>query len=289
MKRIICYFISLLSLCSFAQDSYMVYNASEGVRLVRGKSVTPLTRRQALRANDTIRLEKNARLDIVVTNTARQIITYQQPGTSTVYAMVRAARNSANDVSNLTTRNISQSVTNQPTTSSVVYGTTMRGQSAEIIDYHTHLAEALYNTILDIHANKYKPTKNWTAEKMPLPQSDSLFSLAVLNTGKKNLYFNVVAFSFVEENRVYFNLLYQPSFMQEIARSWCVPAGERIDLNTYIFENTPNTYYITFGTEKPFDEEALSFQLHKLFQKPITSGKHIKTPITISTSVLLIH
>lgn len=286
MKRIFCLIISVISLLTYAQESYMVYNTSEGVGLVRGKSVTPLTRRQVLRASDTIRLDKNARLDIVVTNTARQIITYQQAGTATVYAMVRAARTSANDVSNLTTKNISQSVTNQPTATSVVYGTTMRGQSAEVIDYHTHLAEAIFNAILDIHTNKYKPTKNWTIEKVCQPLSDSLFSLSVLNTGKKNYYFNVVAFSFVDGGRVNFELLYQPSFMQEMARSLCVLSGNRFDMSTYVFETSPNVYYLAFGTEKPFDEEALSFQLHKLFQRPITSGKRIKTPIAISSTLL---
>lgn len=286
MKRLLCLFFSIATLISYAQESYMVYNTSEGVGLVHGKSVTPLTRRQVLRASDTIQLDKNAHLDILVTNTARQIITCQHAGTSTVYAMIRAARTSANDVANLTTRNISQSVTNQPTTTSVVYGTTMRGQSAEFIDYHTHLAEAIYNAIINIQADKYRPTKNWILEKVFQSQSDSLFSLAVLNTGKKDYYFNVVAFTIVDSGRVYFELLYQPSFMLEMALSWCVLSGDRFDLSTYVFENVPNVYYLAFGTEKPFDEEALSFQLNKLFQKPITSKKNIKTSIKISSVVL---
>lgn len=286
MKRILCLFLSILSLLSYAQESYMVYNTSEGVGLVRGKSVTPLTRHQVLRVSDTIRLDKKARLDIVVTNTARQIITYQQAGTATVYAMVRAARANANDVSNLTTRNISQSLTNQPTTSSVVYGTTMRGQSTEIIDYHVHLAEAIYNVIMDIQSNKYRPSKGWELDRISLSGSDNLFSFSVVNNVKKNYYFNVVAFSFVDGGRVIFDLLYQPSYMQELARTWCVSSGERFDLNTYVFEPIPNLYYLAFGTDKPFDEEALSFQLQKLFLEPVTASKHIKTPISIVSFVV---
>lgn len=286
MKYLLYLIFPFVALVSYAQETYMVYNATEGAQLVHNKSVTPLVRRQALHANDTVRLEKNARLDIVVTNTARQIITCQQEGTATVYAMLRAARNKANDVSRLTTQNISQTVGNKPTTASVVYGTTMRGQAAETIAFHAQLAEAVCNAILDICENKYKPSKIWAVEKVFPSVSDSLFCFAVQNSGKKNLYFNIVAFTFLENQQIMFDLLYQPSFMQDIARSWGVMPGERLILSTYVYDRIPGVYYLAFSTETPFDEEAFSFQLKTLLQMPITSMKRMKTPMKVYTALL---